>query len=89
MVAGALISLDSHVRDFGNPEPRPYLETYLRGAGGTGAEQRVKLMKLRWDSVGSEFAGRHELYERLWAAAPTSPASRPTGTHSAAASTRN
>jgi 4-hydroxyphenylacetate 3-monooxygenase len=25
---------------------------------------RVKLMKLIWDSVGSEFGGRHELYER-------------------------
>jgi len=23
----------------------------------------VKLMKLLWDAVGSEFGGRHELYE--------------------------
>ncbi len=26
--------------------------------------QRVKLMKLLWDAIGSEFGGRHELYER-------------------------
>jgi 4-hydroxyphenylacetate 3-monooxygenase len=24
----------------------------------------VKLMKLMWDAIGSEFGGRHELYER-------------------------
>jgi 4-hydroxyphenylacetate 3-monooxygenase len=27
------------------------------------AVDRVKLMKLLWDAVGTEFAGRHELYE--------------------------
>jgi 4-hydroxyphenylacetate 3-monooxygenase len=27
------------------------------------AMERVKLMKLLWDGVGSEFGGRHELYE--------------------------
>ncbi|MFG2919307.1 4-hydroxyphenylacetate 3-hydroxylase N-terminal domain-containing protein [Kitasatospora sp. NPDC048298] len=69
-LAGALITLNSHAGDFATPELRPYLDTYLRGAHGIDAEQRVKLMKLVWDSVGSEFAGRHELYERLWAAAP-------------------
>jgi 4-hydroxyphenylacetate 3-monooxygenase len=25
---------------------------------------RVKLMKLMWDAIGTEFGGRHELYER-------------------------
>jgi 4-hydroxyphenylacetate 3-monooxygenase len=28
------------------------------------AVDRVKLMKLLWDAVGTEFGGRHELYER-------------------------
>jgi 4-hydroxyphenylacetate 3-monooxygenase len=28
---------------------------------------RVKLLKLLWDAVGTEFAGRHELYERNYA----------------------
>jgi 4-hydroxyphenylacetate 3-monooxygenase len=28
------------------------------------AVERVKLMKALWDSVGTEFGGRHELYER-------------------------
>ena len=29
----------------------------------TAAVDRVKLLKLLWDAVGTEFAGRHELYE--------------------------
>jgi 4-hydroxyphenylacetate 3-monooxygenase len=35
----------------------------LRGSNGYKAEERVKLMKLLWDCIGSEFGGRHELYE--------------------------
>ncbi|MDX2918350.1 4-hydroxyphenylacetate 3-hydroxylase C-terminal domain-containing protein, partial [Streptomyces sp. FL06-04B] len=31
---------------------------------GAGAVERVKVMKLLWDAVGSDFGGRHELYER-------------------------
>ena len=28
------------------------------------SEERVKTLKMLWDAVGSEFGGRHELYER-------------------------
>ncbi|HEV7907144.1 MAG TPA: 4-hydroxyphenylacetate 3-hydroxylase C-terminal domain-containing protein, partial [Pseudonocardiaceae bacterium] len=35
-----------------------------RGSNGYDSVERVKLMKLIWDSIGSEFGGRHELYER-------------------------
>ena len=35
----------------------------MRGSGGVDAVERVKLMKLLWDAVGTEFGGRHELYE--------------------------
>jgi 4-hydroxyphenylacetate 3-monooxygenase len=62
-VASGLIYLNSHASDFAAPELRKYLDRYLRGSGGASAEERVKLMKLLWDSVGSEFGGRHELYE--------------------------
>ena len=33
------------------------------GSNGYKAEERVKLMKLLWDCVSTEFGGRHELYE--------------------------
>ena len=62
-VASGLIYLNSHVNDFKNPALRPYLDEYMRGSGGIDAVGRVKLMKLLWDAIGSEFGGRHELYE--------------------------
>ena len=43
---------------------RPYLDKYVRGSNGVDAVDRVKVMKLLWDAVGTEFGGRHELYER-------------------------
>jgi 4-hydroxyphenylacetate 3-monooxygenase len=63
-LGSALIYLPSHVDDFKSPEIRPYLDQYVRGSGGMDAVERVKLMKLIWDSIGTEFGGRHELYER-------------------------
>ena len=66
-VASGLIYLNSSARDFHNPELRPYLDKYIRGTGSYDAEQRVKLMKLLWDAIGSEFGGRGELYEINWA----------------------
>jgi 4-hydroxyphenylacetate 3-monooxygenase len=34
-----------------------------------GAVDRMKLFKLAWDLVGSEFAGRHLQYEKFYAGA--------------------
>ena len=62
VVAGGLIQLPSSSRDFLNPEIRPYLDKYYRGTG-IDAENRVKLLKMVWDTIGTEFGGRHELYE--------------------------
>jgi aromatic ring hydroxylase len=66
-IASGLIYLNSSADDFKNPEIRPYLDKYVRGSGGIEAVDRVKLMKLLWDAVGTEFGGRHELYERNYA----------------------
>jgi 4-hydroxyphenylacetate 3-monooxygenase len=63
-VASGLIYLNSNAEDFKTPEVRGYLDKYLRGSNGYDAVDRVKLMKLLWDAVGTEFGGRHELYER-------------------------
>jgi 4-hydroxyphenylacetate 3-monooxygenase len=64
VLASALIYLPSHAVDFKVPEVRKYLDQFVRGSNGYSALDRVKLMKLLWDAVGTEFAGRHELYER-------------------------
>jgi len=62
-VASGLIYLNSSSRDFKNPDIRKYLDKYYRGSNGYDAVSRVKLLKLLWDSIGTEFGGRHELYE--------------------------
>jgi 4-hydroxyphenylacetate 3-monooxygenase len=64
VLASALIYLPSHADDFKAPEIRKYLDQFVRGSNGYSAVDRVKLMKLMWDAMGSEFGGRHELYER-------------------------
>ncbi|WP_082166847.1 4-hydroxyphenylacetate 3-hydroxylase family protein [Nocardiopsis sp. RV163] len=66
-VASGLIYVNSSTDDFHNPEIRPYLDKYLRGSHGADAVERSKVMKLLWDATGSEFGGRHELYERNYA----------------------
>ncbi|HWK20117.1 MAG TPA: 4-hydroxyphenylacetate 3-hydroxylase N-terminal domain-containing protein [Microbacteriaceae bacterium] len=63
-LGSALIYLPSSSKDFASPRIRPYLDKYVRGSGGHDAEDRVKTLKLLWDAVGTEFAGRHDLYER-------------------------
>jgi 4-hydroxyphenylacetate 3-monooxygenase len=63
-LASALIYLPSSSADFHVPELRPLLDQFVRGSNGYTAEDRVKLMKLMWDAIGTEFGGRHELYER-------------------------
>jgi 4-hydroxyphenylacetate 3-monooxygenase len=66
-VTSALIYLPSSVKDFANPAIEPYLKQYVRGSHGIGHRERIKIMKLLWDAVGTEFGGRHELYERNYA----------------------
>lgn len=46
-----------------NPEIEKYLAKYVRGSNGMDFEERIKILKLMWDAIGSEFGGRHELYE--------------------------
>ena len=66
-LGSALIYLNSHVSDFKNSNIRPYLDKYVRGSNGYDAMNRVKVLKLLWDAIGSEFGSRHELYESNYA----------------------
>ena len=63
-LGSGLIFVPSHAADFKNPEVRPYLDKYVRGSNGHDVVERVKVMKLMWDAIGTEFGARHELYER-------------------------
>lgn len=65
-VAGAMIVQPSNAVDWKTPELRPYLDQFYRGSNDYDALDKIKLIKLLWDAVGSEFGGRHELYERTY-----------------------
>jgi 4-hydroxyphenylacetate 3-monooxygenase len=67
IVASSLIYLPSSAKDFLNPAIDPYLAKYVRGSYGIGYKERIKVMKLLWDAIGTEFGGRHELYETNYA----------------------
>jgi 4-hydroxyphenylacetate 3-monooxygenase len=49
-----------------NPALRDKFERWW-ASPGMSATDRLKLYKLAWDLVGSEFAGRHQLYEKFYA----------------------
>ncbi|MFD3532916.1 4-hydroxyphenylacetate 3-hydroxylase family protein [Streptomyces sp. NPDC058664] len=69
LAGGALVQLPASGRDLLHPELGPLVRRYF-GTPGHPAEDRVKLLKLAWDALGSEFAGRHEQYERFYHGAP-------------------
>ena len=49
-----------------NPETREDIERYIRSTG-VASRDRIKLMKLAWEMIGTEFAGRHQQYELFYA----------------------
>lgn len=69
LAGGGVIQLPSSYHELANEETRPDMDRYLRSRN-TSPEERVKLFKLAWDIVGSEFAGRNLQYEMLYAGAP-------------------
>jgi aromatic ring hydroxylase len=62
-LGGSPLVVPSSSRDLQNDELRPLIDRFYRGSTGS-AHDRVKLFKLLWDAVGSEFGARHTLYER-------------------------
>ena len=66
-LTSSLIYLNGSADDYKNPEIDAYVNQFVRGANGISAHERIKVMKLMWDAMGSEFGGRHELYERNYA----------------------
>ena len=66
---GGLIMVPSSYADFAVPETNAMIHKTQRSAIAT-SEHRVKLMKLAWDAVGSEFGSRHLQYEMFYSGAP-------------------
>jgi 4-hydroxyphenylacetate 3-monooxygenase len=64
----AMISLPSSVRDLDNPETAADMERYMQSAS-TPARERVALMRMAWDFLGTEFGNRHAQYEKFYGGA--------------------
>ncbi len=68
LAGGSPIMLPSSARDFESPEIADYIDR-SQSAIGPETEDRVKLFKLAWDAIGSEFASRHIQFELFYAGA--------------------
>jgi 4-hydroxyphenylacetate 3-monooxygenase len=68
LAGGSIIMLPSSIKDFQNPATAADIERYIASPGFT-SKQRVAILKLVWDFIGTEFAGRHEQYEKFYGGA--------------------
>ena len=68
LAGGSPIMLPSSAKDFENPEIAGYIDC-SQSAVGPETQERVKLFKLAWDAIGSEFASRHIQFELFYAGA--------------------
>ena len=64
----SMIMMPPSVADFGNPETASFINRTQRSPVAE-PKDKVKLFKLAWDAVGSEFASRHTQYEMFYAGA--------------------
>lgn len=69
LCGGGVLQVPSGVADMNSDTTRPVIDKYIISPG-VPAEERIKLMKLAWDVIGSEFAGRHQQYEMFYNGAP-------------------
>jgi 4-hydroxyphenylacetate 3-monooxygenase len=66
MLGAGPFQMPADVSALADPGLRETFERYW-AAGDASAIDRLKLMKLAWDYLGSDFAGRHTQYERFYA----------------------
>jgi 4-hydroxyphenylacetate 3-monooxygenase len=68
LAGGSMIMLPSSIEDFADSRLADYA-LRVQGCAILSPPERVKLFKLAWDAVGSEFASRHTQYEMFYAGA--------------------
>jgi len=67
LAGGAFQTIPSSELNFTSSETREDTERYYQATGVT-ARERIKLLKLIWDFVGTEFGGRQLQYEMFYSA---------------------
>ncbi len=68
LCGGGVFQMPADIDVMHDPTLREQFERYWQ-TPQMGAVERMKLYKLAWDLVGSEFAGRHLQYEKFYAGA--------------------
>ncbi len=68
LCGGGIFQMPADVTLMHEPKLKAMFETYWQ-TPQLGALERMKLYKLAWDLIGSEFAGRHLQYEKFYAGA--------------------
>jgi len=68
LCGGGVFQMPADISVVENEELARKFTTYFQ-TPQSGAVERMKLFKLAWDMVGSEFAGRHLQYEKFYAGA--------------------
>jgi 4-hydroxyphenylacetate 3-monooxygenase len=68
LCGGGVFQMPADISVMNDPTMRKDFETFWQ-TPQLGAVERMKLFKLAWDLVGSEFAGRHAQYEKFYAGA--------------------
>ena len=68
LAGGAFQTMPSSEAAFLSPETRAHAERYYQSST-TGARDRIKLLKLIWDLIGTEYGGRQLQYEMFYSAA--------------------
>ncbi len=66
LMGAGVFQMPADASVFKDPAMRDIFETYW-SVPGQSAKERMKLTKLAWDLLGSDFAGRHMQYEKFYA----------------------
>jgi 4-hydroxyphenylacetate 3-monooxygenase len=68
LTGAAMVTLPSSLRDFDNIEMRADIDRFMRSSSAD-AKQRVAVMRMASDFIGSEFGSRHQQYEKFYGGA--------------------
>jgi 4-hydroxyphenylacetate 3-monooxygenase len=70
LTSSSVIQLPDSYREMLADQTAADIERYV-GTTGIASEAHIKLYRLAWDLIGSEFASRHHQYEMFYAGAPS------------------
>ncbi|QRG07300.1 hypothetical protein EZH22_02415 [Xanthobacter dioxanivorans] len=69
LCGGGMFQMPANLSVLDDPELAADFRTYFRTAH-VDAEARAQLFRLAWDVIGTEFAGRHQSYEKFYSGGP-------------------